>query len=90
MWGVVREDVRGEAIRLDDVAVTPVARTFGMRMGPVGARWGWMVSYSAPAIEVVHRDDEPDLVMLPDIGLWTRLAGAVLLTFAVVTLGGRR
>ncbi len=48
------------------------------------------MSYAAPALEVVEGDGEPDLRMLPDVGLWSRLGAMTLIALAVLMMGVRR
>lgn len=84
------DDVRGEAIRRGGVAVTPVARRWGLRIGPSDGRWAWVMSYSAPAIEVIDGDGDPKMTMLPDLGLWTRLGAVALVVITLLTMGVRR
>lgn len=90
MWGVLTDDVRGEAVRRGDLEVTPVARRWGLRIGPSDGRWAWTMSYAAPALEVVDGDGEPDLMMLPDVGLWARLGSVALVALTVLMMGVRR
>ncbi len=90
MWGVVSRDVRGPVVHRGSVAAVPIVRTRGVRMGPPGGRWGWAAMYSLPAVEVSEGDGEPDLVVLPDVGLWVRIAAALLVAVTIFSLGGRR